>query len=295
MSTADVIIIDTDAERAAAVAARARSDAWDTSILTSVESARAVIGARPVTLAVIDSSLWHRHDLASWISAEHPALPVVVLTDRDAAPDGIVEQLQLGAMSFVPRDSDSRRLVETIGTIIGLSRRNPYREGVRPYLRAGEVELHVGSDPSVVPVVVGYLQRILEDYGLTSAREQTRVGVAVSEALANAMIHGNLEVGSEMRTDQPDLYYRLVDERSRMEPYKDRNVHVIMRFSQSSATFVIRDQGRGFDRGAVADPTDPANIMLASGRGILLMRAYCDAVSWNDSGNEITLVKVLKP
>jgi anti-sigma regulatory factor (Ser/Thr protein kinase) len=57
---------------------------------------------------------------------------------------------------------------------------------------------------------------------------------------------------------------------------------------------VIRDQGKGFDRTSLADPTDPENIMCITGRGILLMKSYCDAVSWNDKGNEVTLVKTLR-
>lgn len=117
--------------------------------------------------------------------------------------------------------------------------------------------------------------------------------MALHEALTNAVIHGNLEVSSDLRESQSDDYYRLIDERQRADPYACRRVDVHLRFSQASATFVIRDQGKGFDLAAVEDPTDPVNLMKASGRGILLMKAYCDTVAWNKAGNEVTLVKVL--
>ena len=39
------------------------------------------------------------------------------------------------------------------------------------------------------------------------------------------------------------------------------------------------------------DPTDPANIELASGRGLLLIRTFMDEVLHNEVGNEITMVK----
>jgi anti-sigma regulatory factor (Ser/Thr protein kinase) len=219
---------------------------------------------------------------------------VIVLARTDEDPDELVEQLQLGAMTYVPRDADGRRLAETIQSIVHLANRNPHRERVREFLRSGEIELEIANDPALVGLVVGYIQRILEDYGLTEQRERARVGLALAEALANAIIHGNLGIPSKMRNEAAEEFYREIEARQKTSPYKDRVVYLGMRFTQSSATFAIRDQGKGFDRSTLADPTDPENIMCITGRGILLMKSYCDAVSWNDKGNEVTLVKTLR-
>ena len=295
MTTTHLLIVDSDRERAKSLKERARSDVWDVALAVTAQEARETLGMSPITLLLVDSSVWRDAGLREYIASSHPLLPVIVLTGGDEGAEGLIQQLQLGAMTYVPRDADRRRLIETIETIINVTRRNPYRERIREFLRAGEVELHIGNDPKVIPVVVGYVQRVLEDYGLSNENEMSRIGVALTEALANAVIHGNLEVGSESRGDDTDAYYRAIDERLEKEPYRSRDVHVIMRFSQSSATFVIRDQGRGFDRGAVADPTAPENLTRACGRGILLMKAYCDVVTWNNDGTEVTLVKSLKP
>ncbi len=63
------------------------------------------------------------------------------------------------------------------------------------------------------------------------------------------------------------------------------------RITRGEAVFAIRDEGAGFDPGALPDPTDPANIETASGRGIFLMRAFMDDVLYNDVGNAVVLVK----
>ncbi len=55
--------------------------------------------------------------------------------------------------------------------------------------------------------------------------------------------------------------------------------------------FVVRDQGLGFDLNTLPDPTDPANLEKASGRGVLLMRMLMDEVKNNRVGNAVTLVK----
>lgn len=296
MATARVLIVDSDHDRAAEVAARAKSDAWDTVLaLGASGGSTALSDATPTSLVLVDASLWHdKNAFRSFIASKHPALPVIVLTDHSATPASVIEQLHLGAMTYVPRDSASRRLVETIQTILSLAARNPYRERVREFFRSGAVELHIANDTSLIPLVVGYVQRLLEDYNLTAEHDQTRLGIALSEALSNAMIHGNLDISSDLRNSAADTYYDLITTRRAREPYISRQVHVHMRFSQSSLTVTIRDQGKGFDRAALADPTSPENLERLSGRGLLLMRAYTDALSWNDSGNEVTLTKVLK-
>lgn len=293
MASTSVLIVDSDRNRADSVAKRSKSDRWEVAIAGDVKTAREAIGGMVVAVLLVDGSIWHEGELVEFLSAKHPTLPVIVLTSAEAGAEGLIEQLKLGAMTYVPRDAEPRRLQDTIGNIFDLTSRDPHRERVRPYLRAGEIELHIGCDPAAIPIVVGYIQRILEDYGLSSDRDRTRTGIALSEAMSNAMIHGNLEVDSELRKHLTDDYYKMIDQRRSTEPFCSRRVDIIMRFSQASATFLIRDQGRGFDRAAVADPTDAANLLLPSGRGILLMKAYCDTVAWNDAGNEVTLIKVL--
>ncbi len=79
--------------------------------------------------------------------------------------------------------------------------------------------------------------------------------------------------------------------RRRRPPYRERRLYVHARLSRSEAVYVIRDEGPGFDPATVPDPTDPANLEKASGRGLLLIRAYMDEVIHNRTGNQVTLIK----
>lgn len=53
----------------------------------------------------------------------------------------------------------------------------------------------------------------------------------------------------------------------------------------------VRDEGPGFDPASIPDCTAPERIALPCGRGIMLMHAYLDDVSYNEHGNEVQLVK----
>jgi anti-sigma regulatory factor (Ser/Thr protein kinase) len=55
--------------------------------------------------------------------------------------------------------------------------------------------------------------------------------------------------------------------------------------------FVIRDDGPGFDPASVPAAGQPGSLDPDSGRGLVLMRAFLDEVTFNPRGNEVTLVK----
>ena len=97
------------------------------------------------------------------------------------------------------------------------------------------------------------------------------VGIAVREAVINAIVHGN-----------------------RMDP--SRKVEVSLEARPRSIRARVRDHGAGFDSQATPDPTVAENIMRTSGRGILVMRAFVDSVDFRfreGRGMEVTLKKAL--
>jgi serine/threonine-protein kinase RsbW len=95
------------------------------------------------------------------------------------------------------------------------------------------------------------------------------VDMAIREAVTNAVVHGNKQ---------------------------DESKKVMVSFSRSPNTveIVVRDQGHGFDPEGVADPTDPQNLLKASGRGILFMRTFMDEVEWLEHDEGGTVVKMTK-
>ena len=64
-----------------------------------------------------------------------------------------------------------------------------------------------------------------------------------------------------------------------------------MTISETEATFVVRDEGPGFDVASLPDPTDPENLTKASGRGVILMRTLMDEVHYSTAGNTVTMIK----
>jgi anti-sigma regulatory factor (Ser/Thr protein kinase) len=151
------------------------------------------------------------------------------------------------------------------------------------------------SDPALVGPLIQVFREELSAFGLCDATGATRAGIALEEALLNAVYHGNLGVSSDLKLSGDGSFERLAAERRREAPYRDRRVTVTAELTPAEATFVIADEGPGFDVAALPDPTDPANLERPSGRGVLFMRTFMDDVRYNPTGNCVTLVKRREP
>jgi len=89
--------------------------------------------------------------------------------------------------------------------------------------------------------------------------------IALREALANAMIHGN----NLQRAKR--VYLRC---------YGNPN---------SAMLIFVRDEGSGFDPEQVPDPRQADRLHLDSGRGLLLMRELMDYIEYRKGGREVLI------
>lgn len=93
------------------------------------------------------------------------------------------------------------------------------------------------------------------------------VEMALREALANAIVHGNQE-----------------------NPHK--RVHVICRCATGGeVSITVQDEGQGFDSNALLDPTTPENRLAEHGRGIYLMKALMDEIRFEQGGSVVYMNK----
>src|ERR1019366_2410633 len=94
-----------------------------------------------------------------------------------------------------------------------------------------------------------------------------------------------------MTSKGSDAFKQKAEERRHLTPYRERRLHVHAKLTQEEAYFCIRDEGPGFDPSKLPDPTDPENLLKASGRGILLIRTFMDEAIHSATGNQLTMVK----
>lgn len=233
--------------------------------------------------------------LVAEVRDRYPLVPTVIMTAH-GSEDMALMALRRGAVSYVPKRHLARDLLETIDSILAAASFDRQQRRLQEYWLQTEFRFRMESDASAIPWLVAHVQQYLRQRPESDETEVIRVGVALHEALTNAVFHGNLELDSQLRHNDSGEYYELALARQRREPYCNRRVHVVIRESPHEGRYVVRDEGPGFDhRRMMPDPTDPAHLQLPSGRGLFLIRTFMHEVQHNEKGNEITMLHRHQP
>jgi CheY-like chemotaxis protein len=229
-------------------------------------------------------------ELVAAVRDKHPLVPVVLMTVH-GNEEIAIRSLRSGAASYVPKRILEHDLAPIVFQVLTAAQVERRQGRLLEFLKQAEMHFTLDNDRSLIPALIAHLQQYLVRLKLCDHTGRVRVRVALEEALVNAIYHGNLEVSSVLREGGEEAYYRLADERRRQSPYQERRIYCTARFSTAEAVYIIRDEGPGFDPSSLPDPTNPANMEKASGRGLLLIRTFMDEVAFNDPGNQITLIK----
>lgn len=220
-----------------------------------------------------------------------PTLPIILMTAKGSEAIA-VEALKAGASSYVSKRNMRQELTQALQIVseAAVSRRR--RQQVFKYMTRTASQFVLPNDRTATAALVSYFQDVMRVGNICDEGELIRVGTALSEAMINAIDHGNLELDSRLRdSDDPGAYSREAQRRMNEPPYEDRCVFVTSNVTSTEAVFTIRDEGPGFAPSSLPDPTDPESIMRPHGRGLMLIRTFMDAVSFNAEGNEITMYK----
>jgi serine/threonine-protein kinase RsbW len=123
--------------------------------------------------------------------------------------------------------------------------------------------------PSTRQALNGAVDRVMQIAGRCKCRgrHRTDLEIALREALANAITHGNALL------DGKRIYLRCYGR------------------PRSGMLIIVRDEGAGFDPRGVPDPRDADRRHLEHGRGLLLMRELMDYVEYRRGGREVVLYK----
>lgn len=131
-------------------------------------------------------------------------------------------------------------------------------------------QLRLHSERGNIALVEPFLRSIVELDRLGPHRYHDAL-VALTEAVNNAIIHGN-----------------------DCDPAKIVTVNV--QTTDGDVVFLIGDSGHGFDPASVPDPRDPENILREGGRGVFLIRHLADVVEFYPTSDGTTvLVKYFFP
>ncbi|MCP3980658.1 MAG: response regulator [bacterium] len=291
---AHILVVDDSPEQARFIATLLESEDYTVEIAPDGASALEAMSRRRPDLVATDLVMPGMDGLAlvEAIRESFPAIPVLLLTAFGSA-EIAVKALQTGAASYVPKRLIRQDLADTVESTLEVSQAARERTRALASLQATTLRFSLENDHTLVSPLVGYIQERVQDTFLDDGHSQDllQIGVALQEALFNAMHHGNLQVGSELRREDTRKYYEKIKQRQSEKPYCDRRVRLTIEIGPNELKFDVLDEGAGFDPQQVPDPTDPANLDRVHGRGLYLISTFMDQVVHNEIGNRITMIK----
>ena len=115
---------------------------------------------------------------------------------------------------------------------------------------------------------VSVVESFIENVGEKIRIEEAIYGnvlVSVTEAVNNAIVHGNKED-------------------------KSKKVKLFLKKNKKSVRFIVEDEGVGFDYVNLPDPTSPKNLDKVKGRGIFLIKSLSDKTTFKNGGRMIEML-----
>ena len=128
--------------------------------------------------------------------------------------------------------------------------------------------LIIKSSTDQITKTIQQFDKLLEDVHCCSSRTRSELSTALSEALANAIIHGN-----------------------KTQPQK--TVSLKVNITKEKIQLIIKDQGAGFEFKKLPNPLNLKNLTKTNGRGVYLMSVLMDSVKFSrkKDGMEVILIK----
>lgn len=189
-----------------------------------------------------------------------PDLPVVVLTGYGTL-ERCADALRAGATDFVHKPFEEEVLFRTLEKAWRSRLRSPLDENLLARTWC-DFSITMPADAEQIAAAVAEIEALSRTLGFFSRRWAVRR--AVEEALSNAIYHG-------AKNDAT------------------RDVLVAVSSDGERMTIKVSDSGRGF---SPKPERHDDGLGAGSGRGVDLLRGFCDEVRWIPPGNTVELVFV---
>ena len=284
-----LIVDDTAVDRQLAGGLLARSPNIEVCYAENGKEALEVIDFRMPDLVVTDLQMPELDGLGlvTAIGEKHPEVPVVLMTAH-GSENVAAQALANGAASFVPKSELAKNLLETVMQILVIAESDSRYRRLISCSQKTDFEFEIPNDLSLIEPLIDLVRQVAVSQCFVPQNNRVQMAVALEQAVLSAMIRGNLELN---QNEMPALIPDVVAQRAAEKPYCDRTVYFRSLVTKKEAVFTVRDQGVGFDTKLVPDAQDPDSFRDGAGKGLVLIQAFMDEVEFNETGNEIKMIK----
>jgi serine/threonine-protein kinase RsbW len=189
---------------------------------------------------------------------------LTILTTGLQTQNIIKQALEHGAYNFANKPFSLQEITNIIDVGSRIQTYSFNAQIIQPYL-VHQLHFVLPSQKNLMEEVAGTIANVAKMFDFPKKLVAMNIPLTVDELFLNAVIHGNKEDES-----------------------KTVSIKVVLDAKQISIT--VADQGEGFDWMKVVNRNTPTDLENEGGRGIFLVRHYVDQISYNQTGNSVTVV-----
>ncbi len=123
--------------------------------------------------------------------------------------------------------------------------------------------------------------------------QQDRLSTVLTELFCNALDHGLLELDSSIKTSPEGFMQFYADKEKRLDNLQEGSIKISVKNVPDKCGgdlhIVFEDSGKGFDVSSLQQ-IEENNTPKLSGRGMTLIRNFCQSVTYNETGNRIECI-----
>ena len=228
-------------------------------------------------------------ELVTMLREKYLDLPVIVATGQGSESIA-AEALSAGASGYISKSDMQDSIVPTIRNVLSIL--NSQRTYANLLDCSDEInfKFNLENDQSLFPPLVDLCEKMLNGISPLDRIQRLRIGIAVEQALKNALFRGNLEIGELTQVPFGDEgpsndLYSLIKSRLKDPEYKNRKIKVNININRDRFICEIADDGNGFHHQSKGEL-----VSTTTGRGLVLIKAFMTDVKFNESGNKITMI-----
>ena len=218
----------------------------------------------------------------------------IAITEKKLDDKALEQYKKFNIIFFI----NKKELEKTLPRMMSVLAKNEeilYHSGIIEKITSASGEIQIDNDINLVNAYASLFSNYLFKEGYIDINKKYSVYLSLSELLINAIEHGNLGISYDEKTELLKTGKPIQDiilEKAELPENVNKKVLLKYKIEQDKSTFIIVDEGEGFDTKNLPDPTDMTYLAEEHGRGIFMTMNSVDKIFYNDVGNEVTSVIV---
>lgn len=225
--------------------------------------------------------------------SNQPELVFVIMSGYGTL-ESAIDTMKMGALNFIKKPISIVELVTTIKKAedIIVHRNMPYR--MKPFIKDISKNIVMTSKQinDNLDMVVNFLVSEIDHFGIEKSLVDN-LTLAVYEALNNAVEHGNLELAKDFDRDSNmeafESFLKMKVKKLEQPEYANKKVTIGFSYSDDIVQFSFTDEGKGFDYKTFLNSMQERIYADKINRGLFLIKNVVDEMSFNPTGNQITM------